>query len=67
VTAMERIATGELFEDYANCWSWDFDSSHRMCATPGQRQCRDECGIIQSPAIRRRVNAGTRWAEHDRE
>ena len=60
-TALQRLAIGELGQEAANCWSWDFGSEYRMTARPAARPCRDGCSFPPSETVRRRLVRGTRW------
>jgi molybdopterin/thiamine biosynthesis adenylyltransferase len=61
-TALQRMMTGELTEDSANCWSWDFGSAYRMTSRPAARPCREGCALVPPSAVRQKLTAGTRWA-----
>ena len=62
VTALQRLAAGDIGDDPANCWSWDFSSEYRMASTPTKRECADGCAFRVSETVRRKLVAGTRWA-----
>jgi molybdopterin/thiamine biosynthesis adenylyltransferase len=64
VTALQRLQLGAL-DDGANRWSWDFESSYRMTATPGVCRCRDNCSSLWPAAARRTHNIKSRWAALD--
>lgn len=61
-TALQRLTTGELAEEAANCWSWDFGSEYRMVARPAVRPCREGCALVPSHTARQKLVNGTRWA-----
>ena len=58
--ALDRLTIGDEVEA-ANCWSWDFDSGHRMATRPGRHLCHEACTRIPSAIIQRRLALGTRW------
>lgn len=63
-TSLERLQLGQLTSDSCNDWRWDFGSNYRMAAA-GKRQCRSDCQRICPAEVRKRINAGTRWAHLD--
>lgn len=62
-SALQRLSSGELQKELANCWSWDFGSEHRMTPTATARHCREGCALVAPPRLRRKLVAGSRWAD----
>lgn len=61
-SALQRLATGELTDGAANCWSWDFGSEARMASRPSVRSCREGCALVPNQRLRAQLTAGRRWA-----
>lgn len=64
-TALQRLHAGDLSSSQANCLSWDFESGHRMAATPSRFECREGCSIVWPPEVRRETLVKTRWGHLD--
>jgi molybdopterin/thiamine biosynthesis adenylyltransferase len=64
-TALQRLSHGDLVQGLINTWTWDFGSEHRMATRPEARQCRDGCELVLPAIVRRKINAGARWASLD--
>jgi len=63
--ALERLAHGGLGQEPHNCWSWDFESQHRMTARPSVRSCREGCAFVLPAHVRKTLNAGRKWESLD--
>lgn len=61
-TSLQRLMTGELGTDTANCWSWDFASTYRMTSSPASLSCRDGCALVPTQSLRIKLTRDTRWA-----
>jgi hypothetical protein len=62
VTALQRLVAGDLAGMVENCWSWDFDSSHRLAERPTNRRCRSDCALVPNARARQLLVATSRWA-----